>query len=72
MTDKETLAVVGGVDEPASDVVGRGIANLAGGRVVYVQALDSDGETAALTLCPFPGRRGSPRTPALKRTMTLD
>jgi len=58
VADEEALAIVVGVDEPAGDVVGRGVANLPGGRVVYVQALDDHAELAALTPCPSPGGRG--------------
>ena len=41
---EEALAVVVGVNEPAGDVVGGRVANLAGGRVVDVDAFDLDDE----------------------------
>ena len=42
MADEELLVVVGGVDEPAGDVVGRVAADDAGRRVVDVEAVDLD------------------------------
>src|SRR5713101_7768345 len=40
VTHKEALAVVIGVDEPAGNVVGGSAANLPGGRIVDIYALD--------------------------------
>ena len=44
VTDEEAFGVVVGVDEPAGDVVGRLAADLAGRRVVNVDAADLDDE----------------------------
>jgi hypothetical protein len=46
VADEEALAVVVSVDEPAGDVVGRGTADLAGRRVVDIDALHFDNELA--------------------------
>src|SRR3972149_8513246 len=45
---EEVLGVVVGVDEPAGDVVGRVAADLAGGRIVDVEAVDLDLELAII------------------------
>ena len=50
MPHEEALAVVVGVDEPAGDVVGGGAANLPGGRVVDIHALDLGDDLAVLLL----------------------
>ena len=42
MADEEALAVVVGVDEPAGDVIGRRTADLAGRRVVDIDAFHFD------------------------------
>jgi hypothetical protein len=44
VADEELLVVVGGVDEPAGDVVGRVAANDAGRRVIDVEPMDLDVE----------------------------
>ena len=46
VADEEALAAVVGVEEPAGDVVGGAAADLAGGGVVDVQALDGDDDLA--------------------------
>jgi len=47
VADEELLAVVGGVEEPAGDVVGRAAADGAARRVVDVEAADLDLATPA-------------------------
>ena len=59
MADEEALPVVIGVDKPAGDIIGRRVADLSGGRVVDVDALDLDGELVALYLT---STSGSPKT----------
>ena len=62
VADEELLVVVGGVDEPAGDVVGRVAADDAGRRVVDVEAVDLDLE---LPRPPAAGRMsmsGLPKT----------
>ena len=61
VADEEALAVVVGVDEPAGDVVGRAGADLAGGRVVNVDAFDVDAR-ACRPSAPGSSTSGSPKT----------
>lgn len=42
VTDKEALAIVVGVDGPAGDIVGGGVTDFPGRRVVNIEALDLD------------------------------
>lgn len=44
------MTFVVGIDEPASDVVGGGATNLAGGWIVHIHALDLHRQPAALCL----------------------
>src|ERR1017187_5999175 len=55
VADEEALAVVISVNEPAGDVVGATVADLAGGRIVDVHAFDLGDE---LALAPGPSPIG--------------
>ena len=53
VADEEAFTVVVGVDEPSGDVVGGVTPNLAGGRVVNVEAFDFDAELAVFGFFDF-------------------